>query len=338
MDRQRRRCLFGTVASFAFPIVFSSSAGAAADRPSVQGDGGTIRLLVNAAGTQSFLPFVIRRFGLEKKYGFTLETVPSTTQQTTITGLQMHAGDLGHFGWNDLARVKAAGVNIVGVVPFLDWANMVVVPADSSLRTLGDLRGKKVGVYGRTSLDWVVMRALAQKEYHLDLETDAIVQEGAISLLRGLMDQGQLDASLMFHDLAASMVVSGKYRVMARIKTYVDQLGLPDMPFTMYAVDMDYAAAHENNLRAFLAAYRETIDILKTDDTVWAEHGKDLNMTDPAVIAKLREFSRPMLLKEFAPDAEANIRKAWDILVATAGAEKLGMGRLPDDFMTLRYQ
>lgn len=326
------------LSSIAAIIALLLAASARADPPSVKGDGGTIRLLVNMATTQTFAPGLITERGLDKKYGFALATVPSTTQQTTITALQMHSADIGNFGWNDLARVKANGVNVVGVVPFVGWANTIVVPANSSLRTLGDLRGKKVGVYGRTSLDWVVMRAVAEKDYKLDLESDAVVEEGAISLLRGLMDQGQLDATLMYSDLTASMVVSGKYRVMAPVKTFVDELGVPNAPFTMYAVDANYAAAHENDLRAFLGAYREAIDILKTDDAIWETLGRAINMTDPAVVAETRDRMRPMLAKTFAPDAEANIRKLWGILLATAGAEKLGMSTLADGFMTLKYQ
>jgi NitT/TauT family transport system substrate-binding protein len=179
---------------------------------------------------------------------------------------------------------------------------------------------------------------VAQRQYNLDLETDVVIQEAAVSLLRGLMEQGRLDATQMFNDLTAPMVVSGKFRVLAPIKALVDQLGLPDTPFIMYAADTDYAAAHDGNVRAFLAAYREAIDILNTNDAVWAEHGKDLNMTDAAALAKLRDLSRPMLMKSFAPDAEANIRKMWPILVATVGAEKLGMSQLVDGFMTLQYQ
>ena len=41
----------------------------------IKGDGGTIRLLVNPSGSQSFPGFVIKRYGLDKKYGFDLQTI-----------------------------------------------------------------------------------------------------------------------------------------------------------------------------------------------------------------------------------------------------------------------
>ena len=306
--------------------------------PPVMGDGGTVRLMVNMAGTQSFPPYVILKNGLDKKYGFVLQTSPSATTQTTTTGFQSGSADLGMMGWNDLSRIKTGGVNVVGVAPFLGWANTIVVPASSTIKTLGDLKGKKVGVYSRTGLDWVVMRALALKQYKLDLESDVVIQEGAVSLLRGLMEQNSLDATQMFNDLTAPMIVSGKYRVMASIKSLVDQLGSNDTPFLLYTADVGYATAHPNNVKAFVEAYRDAIKMLQTDDTPWVDHAKDLNMTDDAVVVALRDLSRPMLMSRFTPSTESDIRKLWDILVATAGAEKLGMATLAPGFMTLDYQ
>ncbi|HWE72745.1 MAG TPA: ABC transporter substrate-binding protein [Stellaceae bacterium] len=311
---------------------------AAADT-AVKGDGGTIRLMVNMAGTQSYPPFVMDKLGLESKYGFVLKTMPSATTQTTTTGFQSGDADMGMMGWNDLSRIIGGGVKVVGIAPFLGWANTVVVPVDSSIHNLGDLKGKKVGVYSRTGLDWVVMRANALKLYKLDLEKDIVVQEGAISLLRGLMEQNQLDAAQMFNDLTAPMVVSGKYRSLGTIQSLVTQLGLPDMPFLMYAVSTDYVAAHPENVKAFLAAYRDSIDALEKDNSLWAERAKQMGMSDDETIGALRDQTRPMLASRFKSTDEAAVRQTWDILVATAGAQTLGgMTKLANHFMTLEYQ
>src|SRR5262249_22367677 len=106
-------------------LALADSGPTRAESETAGGDGGAVRLLVNMAGTQSFPPFVIKTEGLDKKHGFVLETVPSATTQTTTTGLQSGAADMGIFGWNDLSRVKAGGVKIVGVAPFLGWANTI---------------------------------------------------------------------------------------------------------------------------------------------------------------------------------------------------------------------
>ena len=336
-----RLSAIGRIAVFSAFCFWASNAANADEQSApatIKGDGGAVRLLVNLAGTQSYPPYVIQKLGLDKKYGFVLQTLPSVTTQTTTTAFQSGGADIGIMGWNDLSRVKAGGVNVVGIAPFLGWATTIIVPVNSPVHTLGDFKGKKIGVYSRTGLDWVLMRAAAQKVYKLDLEKDVVMNEGTVSLLRGLMEQGQLDATQMFNDLTSSLVVSGKFTVMARVTDFIAQLGLPETPFIMYVADMKYAAAHPDNVKAFLAAYRESVRALQTNDDLWTERAKELNVTDPAVVAGLREGSRPMLMTAFTPATEANIRKTWDILVATAGAETLGQSKLVDDFMTVDYQ
>ncbi len=315
-----------------------AGAPAQAQAPAIQGDGGTVRLLVNAAGTQSYPAFVIKRLELDKKHGFVLQTKPSVTTQTTTVAFQSGDGDIGIMGWSDISRIKAGGVKVVGVAPFLGWATTIVVPAGSPLHTLADFKGKKIGVYARNGLDWILMRAAAQKLYHFDLEKEVVMQEGTVSLLAGLMAQNQLDAATLFNDLTWPLVVTGKFQVMTRSTDIIDQMGVPDTPFIMYTADMGYAAAHPQNVKAFLAAYRDAAQALRTDDSLWVERAKELNLTDEATVTALRNGSRPMLMTAFTPTTEATIRKTWDILLATAGAEALGMSQLVDGFMTLDYQ
>lgn len=311
---------------------------AAQAEAAIKGDGGKLRLLVNPSGTQSYPPFVIAKYELDKKYGFVLETVPTTTSQASRTAIQGGSADMGMFGWTDIARMRAGGIGVVGVAPFLTWANTVMVPINSPIKTLGDLKGKKIGVFGRTSLDWIVMRTAAQKAFKVDLEKEAMVSEGAVSLLRGLLEQGQLDVSQMFNDLTPAMIASGQFRMLDTTRGFINQLGLPDTPFLIYTVDEKYAAQKPTNIKAFLAAYREAMHILDTNDAVWVERGKELKMEDSAVIAALIKETRPVLMSKFSPSTEADIRKTFDMLLQSAGPEVLGMSDLGNGFLSMAYQ
>ena len=61
----------------------------------IKGDGGTIRLLVNPSGSQSFPGFVIKRYGLDKKYGFDLQTIPAQTAQSAVVAIQSGGAEIG---------------------------------------------------------------------------------------------------------------------------------------------------------------------------------------------------------------------------------------------------
>ena len=74
----------------------------------IKGDGGKVRLLYNEPGTNSFPPFVIKKFALDKKYGFELQPIPVSTSQATANALQAGGGDVGILDWITLARMQSA--------------------------------------------------------------------------------------------------------------------------------------------------------------------------------------------------------------------------------------
>jgi NitT/TauT family transport system substrate-binding protein len=331
----RNRISFG-IGVLTFLLALSGSAWAD-DKP-VMGDGGAVRLLYNETGTNSFVPFVIKKFALDKKHGFELQPIPTTTTPAAITAIQAGGADVSTFGWNDVGRMINGGIKVVGVAPFLRWgADFIVVPADSPIKTIGDLKGKKIGTGTKTALNWIIMNAVAKKDYSLDVEKEALVSEGAPPLLRALVEQGQLDATHMFNSMTPGMVVTGKFRVLAKISDLVHQFGLPDTPFLIYAFDTRYVEAKPNNVKAFTAAYRDAIEILKTNDDVWIERGKQLDMS-PEVAALFRAEGRTDIWSKFEPGTEADIRRVFDAMLPIAGPEALGISTLPPDFMTLAYQ
>lgn len=317
-------------------LIAIATAGVQADTP--KGDGGPLRLLVNSAGTQSFPPFVIKKLALDKKYGFILETVPSTTTQSSRTAIQGGAADMGLFGSTDIARMRGAGIEVTGVAPFLTWANTVLVPIDSPIKTLADFKGKRLGVFNKTGLDWIVMRTAGMRVHKIDLDKDAQVSEGAVSLLRGLIEQGQLDGTQMFNDLTPAMLASGKFRLLDRIKDYIEALGLPDTPFLIYTVTDKYAASKPQNVRAYLAAYQEAMHILQTDDAPWLERAGELKMMEESVVKTLIKETRPVMMSKFTEKTEADIKKTFDILLEVAGPEVLGLNDLGSGFVTTKFQ
>jgi NitT/TauT family transport system substrate-binding protein len=328
----------GSACVMAHPGESAEPLSQSASVPAVKGDGGPLRLLINPSGSQSFPGLTIKKYGLDRKYGFDLQTVPAATTQAAIVAIQSGGAEIGAWNWPDVARMASQGTKVVGIGPLMKWANTVVVPANSTIGSIPDLKGKKFGIIHRTGLDWIVMRALARKKYDLDIEAALTMQEAGIQLLRGLIEQGQLDATLMYNDYTPGMVASGRYRQLGRIKDYVDQLGIPDAAYLLFAARLDYAQRNPGNIKAFLAAYREAIGILLSDDAAWVEPAKTLNITDPAVVARLRDQTRPLLVAQFSPTAEADIRRTFDILVETAGPGPLGMAKLPEQFVTLDYQ
>ena len=319
-------------------LVIPATTAQAADTSPIMGDGGVVRLVSNPVGTNSWPVYVMKKYELDKKHGFTLQLVPAANNSFEVSAIVSGNADINPFQWPDIARMRKSGVDVIAIAPFLTLgADYILTPPNSTLKTVGDLKGKVLGVTTTTSVEWLVMQAVGQKIYHFDADTDSTVHEAAVSVLSGLLEQGKLDATHMFNNLEPALVTTGKARVMIRMKTLVAQLGLPDTPFTMWGALASYAKAHTSDVKAFVAAYRDAMEILDTDDAPWQVHGKELQMSDEAV-RQLETEMRVDVTTKFTPETESDIRKVFEVLLATAGPEHLGVSELPAGFISLDYQ
>jgi NitT/TauT family transport system substrate-binding protein len=321
-------------------IVLASPAASIAtdDTSAHQGDGGVVRLTNQGAGTNAFAVYTMQKFNLDKKYGFELQVIPVGNSKAAMTALQAGGADVAVADLMMLSSLRHAGAKLIAIVPMFKWGDHIIVPTDSPIQNLGDLKGKKVGTDTRNDTTWFVIKAAAMKMYSLDIEKEASVQEGGVGLLRGLIEQGKLDATFIYNNITPAMTVTGKFRVLYQMRDLMAPLGLDgDVPFLFHAASETYAGAHPANMRAYLAAYREAVQIMNVNDEVWMEEGRIQKMAD-AAIPPLREEMRADLMRKFEPDTEASVRKMFDILLATAGAKALGMSKLPDVFMTMQYQ
>ena len=322
-----------TAAAIAGSALLATSAGAEAPK----GDGSTIRLMSNPVGTQSYPPFVIKKFELDKKYGFNLEVIPFTNPQASVAALQSESIEAVVQDWISLARLRNQNVPVIGVAPFLSYVNTVLLPADSEIKTLADFKGKRIGTFSKTGFNWIIVQAVAKKNYGIDLAREVEVQEGAPSLLRGSLEQGQLDATLQYNSLTPDMVLSGKAKLMMTIHDVVAELGFSEAPFLVYTMREKYAEAHPENTKAFVAAYQEAIDILLTNEEVWKEQGENLKLA-PEATEVFRQNASKEFIKTFTPEMNGILNETFKVLLDTAGPEIIGMTTMPDKILTLDYQ
>ncbi|KTT27642.1 ABC transporter substrate-binding protein [Pseudacidovorax intermedius] len=329
----RKNALRTLAGGFAALLLAASAAHA---QPKPAGDGGTVRIMINPAGTMGIAPAVIKKYGLDRKHGFTLETVPYADQKSATAAIQSGAAEMVVFDWLAAARLRASGTPIVGIAPFLTYVNSVVVPKDSPLKTLADLKGKRVGVQSKTGFDWIIMQAAAKQLYNMDIGKDAEVREGAVPLLRGLIEKGDLDATQMWNSLAPEMLASGRYRTLVTIRELAQQMGLPTVPFLFFSMREDYAKAHPGNARAFAAAYRDAVDILMNQDDVWQEHGERLKLS-PESLVFFKQQVRRDLLKQFTPDMTRGLEATLTAVNGVA-ADVVALPALPPGLLSLAYQ
>jgi NitT/TauT family transport system substrate-binding protein len=302
---------------------------AAAQAP-FQGEGGKVRILSFPSGND--YPFwTISKLGLDKKHGFELENVAVQPGGAAVTALRSGAAEGGLMNWLEIARVRANGDQITAVVPCLEMPNVWVVPKDSPAKDVGGLKGLKVGTYNRFSPEWVLYVAAARARSGYDPRTESTVQEAGPGLLRGLLDQKQIEAAFIFYNLALPMVASGDYRILFSSRDLLKAIDIPaSTMLTSVAFREEYIRSNPKNVKAFVLAYQEAVEYLQTNDDIWKEMLARQSIADPNVVVLMRDWSREVTMAKFSADPMAETKKLFDVLYATGGKEALGIDTLPE--------
>ena len=155
---------------------------------------GTIKIGVLKFGTVNWELDSIKSNGFDKAAGFDLQVVDLANTGATTVALQASAVDVIVTDWLWVSRQRAEGARFT-FVPFSTSVGALMLPPDSPITGLADLKGKKLGIAGGpVDKSWLVIRAFAQQRYGVELDTAAEKVFGAPPLLNEEILSGRLDA------------------------------------------------------------------------------------------------------------------------------------------------
>lgn len=145
-------------------LVSGAAALAASGSAHAQGSGKTLRI-----GYQKYGNFIVlkARGSLEKRLaaeGVTVQWLEFPGGPQLLEGLNAGAVDIGTVGETPPIFAQAGGVDFVyiGSEPPAPKGEAIVVPADSPIRTVADLRGKRVALNRGSNVHYLLVKALEQ--------------------------------------------------------------------------------------------------------------------------------------------------------------------------------
>ncbi|MDT4331994.1 ABC transporter substrate-binding protein [Methylomonas sp. MED-D] len=237
-----------------------------------------IRLGTMAAGTLNWELAAMRDQGLLEKAGFSLEAVAIANQQAGKVALQAGAVDVIVSDWIWTSAMRAEG-HAYSFYPYADTSGVLLVPADSPIKTLTDLPGKKLGVAGgELDKNWLLLQALG-KQQQLDLNASVEKVYAAPPLLGQQLQSKRLDALLTYWQFAAHLESLG-YRALLSGEDIIAKLGITEtVPSLGYVFKQDWADSHKTDFLQFLTLSRQARDTLCSSDAAWQ---KILPLTDAA--------------------------------------------------------
>ncbi|RYU62917.1 ABC transporter substrate-binding protein [Methylolobus aquaticus] len=203
--------------------------------------------------------------------------------------LQGKAVDLIVADWIWVARQRSQGLDFT-FVPYSTMHGALVVPADSAIRSVGDLKGKKLGVVGGgLDKNWLMLKLLAKRKYGLDAEQAIEPVFGAPPLLNQQLTQGRLDALLNYWHYAVKLEAQG-YRTLLDGRALLRELGVDaDLANLGFVFRESWAKQHPEALRVLLERFRSAHLRLCDNDAAWQRIVPLTQETNPKAIMLLRQ-------------------------------------------------
>ena len=234
---------------------------------------------------------VMKEQKLDQKYGLDVQYVPYPTLDGLFTAIRGKDVDVGFGGWTAFAQFRGQGVPVTAIYSVGRGATLdVLVPQNSPVKTLADLKGKKVGSYaGAAGTATVLFRVITARYYGFDPGKTGHMQYAAPGLLTSLIDKGELDAALLFDPLAAKAVASGKFRSISNLGDVYKQHVGEDFLWIVYGTNDDVIKRAPDALTNFNRAWIDSVKYVQSHPQVFETFGKTLGFDTPEGIALLRE-------------------------------------------------
>lgn len=236
----------------------------------------TIRLGDLAQSVNGIASGVMVSQGIDKKYGLKVEYSVYPTLDGLFTAIRGKQVDIGFGGWTAFAQFRSKGVPVTMLYPVGRGTSLdVLVTQGSSIRSLADLKGKRIGSYaGAAGTATVLLRVLTSKYFGYDPGTTGQLQYAGPGLLPSLLEKGEVSAALLFDPLAAKAIASGKFRSIGNLAdVYKEKVG-EDFLWTGYATNDDFMKARPEALANFVRAWIEAVNYVKSHPEVYLEYGK----------------------------------------------------------------
>ena len=298
--------------------------GHAAETPS------KVKIGVLKFGTVSWALDTIQANGLDKAEGIELDIVPLASTQATSVGLHGGSVDIIATDWLWVSRERSSGGNFT-FSPFTTALGSIMVPPNSPIKTLADLKGKRLGVAGGPlDKSWLLIVAYSLRTAKIDLRTETRQEYGAPPLLNERAKQGQIDAVLNFWPYAARLEAEG-FTQLIGLEEVVRELGAKgEVSMVGYVFSEDWAKQNLAGVQGFLRAAAKADDLLATSNEEWDRLKPLMAENDPtfteATFEALRRRYREGIPERSVAENEADAKVLYQFLRELGGEKLVGPG------------
>jgi NitT/TauT family transport system substrate-binding protein len=247
--------------------------------------------------------------GIFKKHGLDLKIIDFGGGSKMAQAMAAGAIDIGDGAGTEMAFV-AKGAPMIAVcestapAPFLG----VGVPWDSPIKSLADLKGKIVGVSSPGSFsDWSG-HELARKEGWGENGVTTVAIGGGTAPVLAALRTHQVDAVIGNTSVFLAFEETKNGRLIAPVSSYEGNVASG----ALYASNR-LVASNSDAIRAFLAAWIETVDYMRAHKAETVKIESSINQFDENVMSREYDLTIGMFTKDcrFDPDSVATLKRSF---------------------------
>jgi NitT/TauT family transport system substrate-binding protein len=285
-----------------------------------------LRVAVQKTGTFAWELAVIRAHGLDTQANLSVDVLELASPEASKIALRAGNADIVVTDWLWVSRERGLGAKLT-FYPYSSALGAVMVPASSPIRTLADLRGRKLAVAGGPiDKSWLLLLAWL-KQGGIDLKSEATIAYGAPPLLAAKTLSGEMDATLNYWNFCAGLEAKG-FRRIAGIEDLLPKLGAKGRTAMIgYVFDEKWANANQDKITRFIAMTRAAKEILSTSDAEWEKIAPLTGAPDAATLRAYRDRYREGIPRRPIADEEADARILYRVLADIGGRELVGSAR-----------
>ncbi|MCJ2082534.1 ABC transporter substrate-binding protein [Methylobacterium sp. J-090] len=277
-------------------------------------------------GTVSWEAAVIKARGLDAANGFTLDVVKLAGNDAARIAFQGGQVDtiVGDLLW--AARLGNEGRSM-RFFPYSTTEGSLMVPGSSPIASLKDLKGKRLGVAGGPlDKNWLLLKAQARDAAGIDLETEATVAFGAPPLLALKLEQGELDAGLLYWTYCARLEPKGFRRLIGSDDIMRAFGATGSMALIGYLLAGETVSAKPEAVAGFTRASKAAKDMLAQDASAWDVVRPLMAAEDEATFEALkRDFLAGIPRRPLAVE-RVDGERLYGVLARLGGERLVGTG------------
>jgi NitT/TauT family transport system substrate-binding protein len=283
----------------------------------------TVRVAVQKNGTFAWELAVIRAHGLDQKADLAVGILELASPEAGKIALRAGSADIIVSDWLWVSRERGLGARLT-FYPYSSALGAVMVPAASPIRTLADLRGRKLAVAGGPiDKNWLLLQAWSRQD-GINLKSESTIVYGAPPLLTAKTLSGEMDATLNYWNFCAVLEAKG-FRRVAGIEDLLPRLGASGRAAMLgYVFDETWAGANPDVIARFVAMTRAAKEILATSDAEWEKIAALTGAPDAATLRAYRDRYREGIPRRLVAEEEADARVLYHVLATVGGRELVG--------------